>query len=515
MKTLAAYSVHGEAFKPLLEEALKSAGLSGFAPLSGSLREVFLDTFDWRLYKEGLQCRRKGDDVFELSRLDCEGRSMTAKPLRPAHTKFAKDFPHGAFRNALSDICHLRALIEVCSITRVYTESKLVDLSGKPVARIRHERVSSEGESGGELLSVLYIAPMKDCADEAEALCRELDARGLARLQATHDELRMALGAAGRSPDDYSSSFAAPVGLGMTCREAAAAILLKLIATMSRNVGGVLDDTDVEFLHDFRVASRRIRSAVSQIKHVFPEADAARMKRDFTAIGKRTNKLRDLDVLLMSRADCEDSIPEELRPGLESFFEEIEAHRRDEFSKLVSSLMSTRRSKTLKRWTEYLKTSSSLPRQANSDKPVEQLAGRFILKRLKRVLKSADRLDERSPDAEMHALRIECKKLRYLLEFFGPLFDSKGVGRLVGRLKRLQDFLGGLNDISVQSRFLSESLSRLSMKTSSSTIPAAALGALIARLYDRRRKLKGSFSKVFDKFLDSSEFEALEAVFKR
>lgn len=513
MKTIATYSVHGEAFKTLLEAALRASGLTGSAPFSGGCSESFFDTFDWRLYKEGLQCRRRGE-AFELSRLDGEGKPLSAKPRRPAHAKFAKDFPQGPFREALAGICQLRALIEVCSVRRSFVETKLLDASEKTVAKVRYERVFADGEERGELVSFLSVVAMKGYREEAEALCRELDARGLPRLFADHDELRLALGASGRSPDDYSSSFQAPVKRGMSCREAASSILLKLMETMSRNVGGVVNDTDVEFLHDFRVASRRIRSAVSQIKGVFPEEDALRMKRDFASIGKLTNKLRDLDVLLLARQDCEEAVPEELRPGLASFFKSLEARRAAEFAKLSAELSAPGRAKTLRRWIEYLESSASLPRQANSSRQVERLAGLFILKRLKRVLKSADRLDERSPDVEMHALRIECKKLRYLLEFFGPLFESRGVDKLLGRLKRLQDFLGGLNDLSVQQRFLSESLSRLPLKDQGSILPAAALGALIAKLYESRRKLKGSFSKVFDKFLDSEEFGELQTVFK-
>ena len=513
MNSIAKFSVHGDSFKPLLLAALKASGLSSSAPQCGGSQETFLDTFDWRLYKEGLQCRRRAD-LFELSRLDHEGKTLLAKPKRPSTAKFAKDFPPGPFRDFLAELCQMRALLGVCSISRSYVESKLLDSSEKTVAKLRHERVFTEGESRSELISFLSISPMKGYSEEADRLCQELAERGLPRLHDGHDELRLALGAAGRSPDDYSSSFVAPVMHGMSCREAASAILLNLVGTMSQNVEGLLNDTDVEFLHDFRVASRRIRSAVSQIKEVFPEKDVLRLKSDFSSIGTLTNKLRDLDVLLMSRGDYEDAVPEELRPGLASFFQELEMRRAVEFAKLAGALSSPNYAKILKRWTDYLNDSSKLPKLANSAIPVEKLAGRFILKRLKRVLKSADRLDEHSPDSEMHSLRIECKKLRYLLEFFGPLFEDKSVVKVVGRLKRLQDFLGALNDLVVQQRFLSESLSSLPMKGSRSIMAAAALGALIAKLCESRRKLRGSFSKVFDKFLDSAEYEELESVFK-
>ena len=48
----------------------------------------------------------------------------------------------------------------------------------------------------------------------------------------------------------------------MPAGAAAAAILLRLLDTIDANVGGVLTDTDTEFLHDLRVSVRRSRSAL-------------------------------------------------------------------------------------------------------------------------------------------------------------------------------------------------------------------------------------------------------------
>src|SRR5690606_3590948 len=56
----------------------------------------------------------------------------------------------------------------------------------------------------------------------------------------------------------------------------------------------------------------------------------------------------------------------------------------------------------------------------------------------------------RTPDAEIHELRIECKKLRYLMEFFSPVFPKDGFRSILKPLKKLQDSLGLFNDRAVQ-----------------------------------------------------------------
>ena len=53
----------------------------------------------------------------------------------------------------------------------------------------------------------------------------------------------------------------------------------------------------------------------------------------------------------------------------------------------------------------------------------------------------------------LHQLRIECKYLRYLLEFAQPLFSS-ACGRLITSLKELQEDLGQLNDAAVSRTLL-------------------------------------------------------------
>ena len=61
----------------------------------------------------------------------------------------------------------------------------------------------------------------------------------------------------------------------------------------------------------------------------------------------------------------------------------------------------------------------------NSDVPAIALARKFMLKRFKTVLKRGKAINDDTPDEALHDLRIDCKKLRYLLEFFASLFSQK------------------------------------------------------------------------------------------
>ena len=67
------------------------------------------------------------------------------------------------------------------------------------------------------------------------------------------------------------------------------------------------------------------------------------------------------------------------------------------------------------------------------------------------VRRRGDRLDAETPDADLHALRIRVKRLRYALEFLAPLYP-KAAARLLPRLVALQDGLGRRQDAVIAAR---------------------------------------------------------------
>ncbi len=71
------------------------------------------------------------------------------------------------------------------------------------------------------------------------------------------------------------------------------------------------------------------------------------------------------------------------------------------------------------------------------------------LKILKRALRQGKALTDDSPASAVHELRITCKKLRYMMEFFKSLYPAAEIDELTGALKELQDNLGDFQDYEV------------------------------------------------------------------
>jgi CHAD domain-containing protein len=71
-----------------------------------------------------------------------------------------------------------------------------------------------------------------------------------------------------------------------------------------------------------------------------------------------------------------------------------------------------------------------------ADVDAVDLARKFIRKRYKKVIKRGRAITEDTPYDVFHSLRIDCKKLRYLLEFFASLFPANKMILLIGQLKK-------------------------------------------------------------------------------
>ena len=267
------------------------------------------------------------------------------------------------------------------------------------------------------------------------------------------------------------------------------------------------------------MSGRRTRSALSQIKDVFPEAELDRFKQDFRVLGQYSNKLRDLDVYLRNKEQYLSMLPENLRSGLDPFFMDLEKERENELGKFVEVLRSDFYRQLVSDWDAFLVSDAahegdSAKRPVNAEEPVITLARAFIWRRYKKIMKDGAKMDSNSPDEKLHRLRIQCKKLRYLLEFFASLFPADEITLLTKQLKQFQDNLGEFNDLSVQRSTLKEYLDTIVPESDRAILVAAAIGGLITNLNMRQQHVRAEFSDQFLLFSQKKNTKLVKQLFK-
>ena len=485
------------------------------APGSGARRLTWLDTFDWRLYRAGLvleleQARRGGRLL--LSQADGTLRAEQPvtgwPPRRPA-----QDLPAGPVRDLIIALISPRALLPVVSAVSTVSLARLLNADGKIVARLTAERAAATA-AGTTATAAGTTAELPLRLSVAEVRGYPAQARKAAALLATvpgaspasEGLFVAALTALGRHPADYTNGVDAEITAEMPGSVAVARLLLRLLDTLELNVDGVLRDIDTEFLHDFRVAVRRTRSAIKLLGEVLPAEAASHYAQEFKWLGDLTTPTRDLDVHLLGFAATAEHLLAAAPADLEPFRAFLVRRRAREFRRLAASLRSPRFGAITDDWRKALLAvrDAGAPKKRRQPTAAE-LAARTTGRAFRRIAAQGGAITPDSAPESLHDLRKRCKELRYLLEFFAPLHDPVAYRKVVGDLKQLQDCLGEFQDSQVQREeigaladaMLAEALAGRGTATAATLL---AMGEVAARLAVSQAEARADFARRFARF---------------
>ncbi len=465
---------------------------------------TYYDSFDWRIFTAGgnLTAIDRGGEV-EISWHKDDGASLHQCRLRKLPA-FVWDLPPGRLRDDLTPILKMRRLLPVVEVKRRGQLLRVLDREEKTVARVVIEEAFARAPGGGgetPLASYLRLLPVRGYAKAQRKVLRLIEGElGLERVD--HHELTHALAAIGVSPEIFSSKVMVRLDPAQRADEAVLSILHTLLEAMLANEDGTRQDLDSEFLHDFRVAGRRTRSALTQIKGVLPPADVERFKSEFAWLGGVTGATRDLDVYLLKMPEYEASLPESVRRDLGPLKEFLEHHQRLEQRKLVQTLDSRRYQRLIRDWSAYLEQPAAEPvaGQFNAGRPIVEIGSERIWKTYRKVAKEGRAIGPETPAEALHDLRIRCKKLRYLLEFFRSLYPAKKIGPLIASLKKLQDNLGDFNDYEVQQGALAEFARQMRDEGETPVETLLAMGRLVDHLETGQHNERLAFHERFALF---------------
>src|SRR4051794_18387514 len=105
----------------------------------------------------------------------------------------------------------------------------------------------------------------------------------------------------------------------MPFAEAAAATVGVRAEELFEHSANVLDTSDIERVHDMRVASRRLRAVLEIYAPCFPNAQFKPLLREVKDLADALGERRDPDVLLDRLAELEAARPRATAPGIEAF----------------------------------------------------------------------------------------------------------------------------------------------------------------------------------------------------
>jgi CHAD domain-containing protein len=111
-------------------------------------------------------------------------------------------------------------------------------------------------------------------------------------------------------------------------------------------------------------------------------------------------------------------------------------------------------------------------------------------------------------------VRLDAKRLRYLLDFFHRVFPTEDVRRLTKELRRLQNNLGSFNDARVQQSGLRGFASDLTASGAARPETVIVIGRLVEDAVARERAERGRFATHFARFDSAKNRKRVRRLFR-
>ncbi len=460
------------------------AGLSLHARSSVDGTLTLYDSWTWSLWHSG---RLMVGDGLSLRVFDARapGAAIASLPLAEP-PRFARDLPAGPLAKLVRPLLGRRALLPVASVTVRQRQLDILNEDDKVVARLLEQ-------SWADDLRTVALMTLRGYEDEVRSVRKALPPD----LISERHPIAIALETAGIQPRVWTNKPAFTFEGSASSHPVVVEMLSTLVGLGRQTEEGIVDDIDTEFVHDYRVLLRKARSVVALTDGVFEPEATAKLKEQLRVAAQRTNELRDLDVHLMEEFSQTQRVPSRLQPGLTHLFDDLRARRSEVHASVAKVLAGAGYRKTMTILAERIATAPAGPRAEQS---IRKLIDKRVSRQLTKVLKRGRAIGPDTPDEAVHALRIECKKLRYLLEFFRHLYSEARLSPVTKALKRLQDVLGRFNDRSVQQEELHHWVMNRA-KVGKATV--LSIGALIGALAAEQTALRVEVEAAFAAFDDA------------
>ncbi len=213
----------------------------------------------------------------------------------------------------------------------------------------------------------------------------------------------------------------------------------------------ILARNDPEDLHRFRVHLRRILSLLHIADGVLEKKIRKRFEKDLKRILSFTNTKRDLDVLMSQVREIGGK-----SSSLSAFELFLQKEIQTEYDTIVSFLRTDTYALTIRRWRDFLENEYRFFLESDYDEQISHLVSVQLRRLLGKIEKRIEKIDKKRhfDPHKLHKLRIDFKRLRYLIEAFEPIFPRKFVRKELASVKKLQDLLGIYHDSYRQEKLL-------------------------------------------------------------
>ena len=209
--------------------------------------------------------------------------------------------------------------------------------------------------------------------------------------------------------------------------------------------GAALKWKDPEGVHSMRVATRRLRSALSDFMPYMEGRSLSTTIKQIRSIADALGRVRDQDVAISAIETLLVQTSVEFSTTLEKLIDERKNVRRHLRQELRKTLAKETMSDLSASFSSALELAAQ---QIQEERTYKKVASAIIRDRLRELEKLSVSLYQPLGAAELHEMRIAAKRLRYAIERFAVCWDSETL-TFAKSSARLQSALGSLHDCDV------------------------------------------------------------------
>jgi CHAD domain-containing protein len=213
-----------------------------------------------------------------------------------------------------------------------------------------------------------------------------------------------------------------------------------------------LDWQDPEGVHDMRVASRRLRSAMGDFAPCMRERPLSDVLQRIKQVARALGSVREDDVAIIALNKAAAKAPEQIASGIPQFADERRRHLDESRALLEGTLKQDEWEQLTVQFRSGLDAALALPRtrkKAAAHCSSYGAVGAFIIdQRLEGLEKLGKSLYHPLRIKRLHQLRLAAKHLRYALELFEQCWGDQA-GFFAAKASGLQSSLGELHDCDI------------------------------------------------------------------
>lgn len=256
--------------------------------------------------------------------------------------------------------------------------------------------------------------------------------------------------------------------------------------------------TDVDAVHDMRVASRRTREALDALAPAFKPKTVDELIAIAKSVTGSLGAVRDADVFIAEFSAMAEAAkdPEETL-ALAYIIGQRQAKRTVALRRMRRHLGKLDLKQSRKRFRRV----AANTRKGAGDTPLTVLAHDVLDDRLDSVYAHLPAALEEENAPEQHSMRIAFKHLRYAVETFAPCFDGS-FSRTHNTLISFQNVLGEIHDLDLFTDTVQVSLD--SGEFVLAGVSPAGIEAVLAKLARRRANAFRRFSRLMERYPEDS-----------